>query len=89
MPKLLPSNEASSILDCSWGISSFEGTNPGGTRRYPWFLFRLRVQKIRGRSEEQIPGDGTAEVQKAVVVAGRPANEHVLDHLLDRAGQRL
>src|SRR5208282_2123290 len=30
---------------------------------------------------------GAAEGEQPVVVAGRPADEHVLEHLLDRAGR--
>src|SRR2546426_9069710 len=41
----------------------------------------------RGWHEEEIASDSTAEVQQFVVVAGRPADEHVLQHLLDGTGR--
>ncbi len=34
--------------------------------------------------EEQRAGDGAAEIQQPVVIARRPADEHVRQHLLDR-----
>src|SRR6516164_7239298 len=43
------------------------------------------LQEGRGRREKKIAADGSAEVEQPVVVAGRPANEHVLEHLLDRS----
>src|SRR5262245_57661747 len=43
------------------------------------------VEERSGRNEEQASGDRSAEVEDAVVVAGRPSNEHVLEHLLDGA----
>src|ERR1700678_11171 len=43
------------------------------------------VQKCRGWNEEQVSGDGAAEVEQAIVVAGRAADEHVLEHLLNGA----
>src|SRR5882762_6875976 len=43
------------------------------------------IQKCRRWHEEQVSSDGTAEVEQAIVIAGRPANEHVLEHLLDSA----
>ena len=50
-------------------------------------VFGHVLQKCRGRHEEQVSGDGAAEVEQPVVVAGRPADEHVLEHLLDGAGR--
>ena len=50
-------------------------------------VFGHVLQKRRRRHEEQISGDGAAEVEQPVVVAGRPADEHVLEHLLDGAGR--
>ena len=35
--------------------------------------------------KNRLPGDGGAEVEDAIVIAGRPADEHVLEHLLDGA----
>src|SRR5580704_699795 len=43
------------------------------------------LQERRGRSEEQIPGYGAAEIQQSIVVACRPTDEHILQHLLDRS----
>src|SRR6202008_33310 len=37
--------------------------------------------------KEQVAGDGPAEVQNAVVIAWWPADEHVLQHLLNRPGR--
>ena len=51
------------------------------------FVFGHVLQKRRGRHEEQVSGDGAAEIEQPVVVAGRPADEHVLEHLLDGAGR--
>src|SRR5271170_2727268 len=45
------------------------------------------LQERCGRSEEEIPGYCTAEIQQSIVVAGRPADEHILEHLLDRSGR--
>ena len=41
------------------------------------------LQERRGRHEEQIAGHGAAEIQQPIVIAGRPADEHVVQHLLD------
>src|SRR5579864_791747 len=43
------------------------------------------LQERRGRSEEEIPGYRTAEIQQPIVIAGGPPNEHILQHLLDRS----
>src|ERR1700739_4116520 len=45
------------------------------------------LQKKCGRYEEQISGHGAAEVEQPIVVSGWPADEHVLEHLLDGAGR--
>ena len=50
-------------------------------------VFGDGVQKCRGRHEEQVSGDGAAEIEQPVVIAGRTADEHVLEHLLDGAGR--
>src|SRR5580704_12522438 len=50
-------------------------------------VFGHILQKRRGWHEEQVSGDGAAEVEYPVVVAGRPADEHVVEHLLDGAGR--
>ena len=50
-------------------------------------IFVEVFQKCRRRHEEQISGDGAAEIKQPIVVAGRAADEHVLEHLLDRAGR--
>src|SRR5271163_857532 len=43
------------------------------------------LQKGSGRREKQISGDSLAEVENTVVVAGRFADEHIFEHLLDGA----
>src|ERR1700685_843580 len=43
------------------------------------------VQKSRRGHEEQVSGNGAAEVKQPVVVAGGLANEHIFKHLLDGA----
>src|ERR1700732_3335911 len=50
-------------------------------------VFGHVLQKCRRRHKEQVPSHGAAEVEQPVVVAGRAANEHVLDHLFDSAGR--
>ena len=45
------------------------------------------VEKGRRWNEEQVAGFGKAEIQQAVIVAGRAADEHVLQHLLDGPGR--
>src|SRR5208282_6044814 len=45
------------------------------------------LQKRRRRHKEQVSGHGAAEVEQPVVVAGRPADEHVLEHPFDGAGR--
>ena len=49
-----------------------------------WSVLAYVVEKSRGRNEEQVAGHGTAEIEQAVVVAGRAADEHVVQHLFDR-----
>src|SRR5262249_57103064 len=39
-------------------------------------------QERLGWTEEQGPGHGAAEVKQPIIIAGRAADEHVLDHLL-------
>src|ERR1700730_737745 len=46
-------------------------------------LGRDLVEKRRRRHEEQVTGDGPAEVENAVVIARRPTDEHVLQHQFD------
>src|ERR1700757_5033945 len=43
------------------------------------------VEKRRGWCKEKAAGDGSAEVENTVIVAGGPADEHVFQHLFDRA----
>src|ERR1700677_4582857 len=50
-------------------------------------VFGHILQKCRRRHKEQVSGHGTAEVEQPVVVAGRAADEHVLEHLLSGAGR--
>src|SRR3984893_18579432 len=49
-----------------------------------WLCRRpVRVEKRRRRDEKQVTGDRPAEVENAVVIARRPADEHVLQHQFD------
>src|SRR5260370_41590550 len=41
------------------------------------------LKKRRRRHKEQRAGHGAAEVEQPVIVARRPADEHVHEHLLD------
>ena len=75
-----------SCADGMDGEGSAAGGAAGGLRNRR-LVFGHGLQKCRGRHEEQVSGDGAAEVEQPVVVAGRPADEHVLEHLLDRAGR--
>src|ERR1700730_14008902 len=59
----------------------------GFRNRWLGLVFGNVLQKCRRRHEEQISGDGAAEVEQPVVVAGRAADEHVLEHLFDGAGR--
>src|SRR3981189_2447528 len=43
------------------------------------------VQPIQRRDEEETPSNGATEVQQAIVGARRTADEHVLEHLLNRS----
>src|SRR6266566_201452 len=45
------------------------------------------LQESRGRHEEEVSGDRTAEVEQPVVIARWIADEHVLQHFFDRAGR--
>src|ERR1700730_17775154 len=44
-------------------------------------------KKCCGRSKKHISRDGTAEIEQAVIIAGRPAHEHVFEHLFDGVGR--
>src|SRR5271163_3682571 len=45
------------------------------------------LEKGRGGGEEQAAGDGAAEIEQAIVVAGRASDEHIFKHLLDGGGR--
>src|SRR5215469_2377601 len=45
------------------------------------------VEERCGGNEEQTSGDGCAEVEDAIVITGRAADEHVFKHLFDGAGR--
>src|SRR5271155_1850700 len=73
---------------------SFEGTNaqravalPCKRRNHSGLVVADRLQKCYGRSKKQVSSDGAAEIQQPVVISGRPADEHVLEHLLDGTGR--
>src|SRR3984957_7281544 len=59
----------------------------GFRNRRPGLVFGHVLQKCRRRHKEQVSGHGAAEVEQPVVVAGGPADEHVLEHLFDSAGR--
>src|SRR5579862_9041154 len=42
-------------------------------------------QKCCGRSKKHVSRDRAAEIEQAVIVAARPAHEHVFEHLFDGA----
>src|SRR5579871_6722569 len=44
-------------------------------------------QKCCGGSKKHVSGHGAAEIEQAVIVAGRPAHEHVFEHLFDGTGR--
>src|SRR5229473_617827 len=50
-----------------------------------WWVGRHRVEKTRGRREEEVAGDSPAEIEQPVVIARRPADKHVFEHLFDGA----
>src|ERR1700722_13642059 len=64
------------------------GGGGGGGRIRKFLTGRRRVvadvfQKSRRRHEEQIAGLRDAEIEQAVVISGRTADEHIFQHLLD------
>src|ERR1700674_3970782 len=44
-------------------------------------------QECCGRSKKHVSRDGAAEIEQAVIVAGRPAHEHVFEHLFVGGGR--
>src|SRR5260370_33632326 len=54
-------------------------------RRIRWLIFGHSLQKRFRRNKEKASRNRTAEVENPVIVARRPSNEHILEHLLDRA----
>src|SRR2546426_5477483 len=50
-----------------------------------WSLGDERLQQVQGRRKEEAAGDRPTEIEQAIVVARRTANEHILQHLFDRA----
>ncbi len=50
-------------------------------------IFGHSLQKCFRRHKEKASRHRTAEVENPVIVARRPSNEHVLEHLLDRPGR--
>src|SRR5262249_1557638 len=51
-----------------------------------WLVGRDAVKESGGRGEEKTPGDRRAEVEGAIVITGRAANEHVFKHFFDGTG---
>src|SRR5262249_61957202 len=56
-----------------------------GRRCNRGLVLGYRLQKCRRWREEQVSRNCLAEVEQPVVVAGRPANKHILEHLLNSA----
>ena len=79
--KTLPAGPTAQGFQPQAGLHSLVFTSLAFIR----LIFGHVLQKCRRRHEEQVSGDGAAEVEYPVVVAGRPADEHVLEHLLDGA----
>src|SRR5215471_19420702 len=71
----------------AWGRSCRRGCcgGRGGRWRGRYALVPEALQERRGRHEEQVAADRAAEVQQPIVVAGGLPDEHVGEHLLDRA----
>ena len=67
------------------GWCGFDRRRRGGGRHNRRLVFGDGLQKCRGRHEEQVSGDGAAEVKQSVVIAGRATDEHVFEHLLSYA----
>src|SRR5579864_7865795 len=80
-------SDAERTLAHRWGGCRRFDSRRGFSNRWLGLIFGHVLQKCRRRHKEQVSGHGAAEVQQPVVVAGRPANEHVLDHLFDSAGR--
>src|ERR1700724_777250 len=57
-----------------------------GSHRYGLVVSHA-FQKCYGRSKQHVSRDSAAEIEQAVIVAGRPAHEHVFEHLFDSAGR--
>src|SRR5579863_5327747 len=78
---------------------SFEGTNPQRTVALPrggydnrrgqhsGLVLAYGFQKRQRGSKKQVSRDRTAEIEQLVIVAGRPANEHVFEHLFNGTGR--
>src|SRR5262249_22220244 len=66
----------------SAGWKSLDTGRPGNQRSRGLVVAHI-FQKRSGWRKEQTAGDSAAEIQQSVIVAGRPANEHILEHLLD------
>src|SRR5258705_6359878 len=64
-------------------VNGYGGWAVGGDRRR--LVAFDALQEGRGRGKEKISADRPAEVQEPIVIAGRAADEHVLEHLLDRS----
>src|SRR6266446_4410251 len=80
-------SDAERTLAHRWdGWREFDSRRRFRNRR-PGLVFGHVLQKCRRRHKEQVSGNGAAEVQQSVVVAGRAPDEHVLDHLFDSAGR--
>src|SRR5579871_5243188 len=80
---------------------SFEGTNtqrtvaltrsgcrvPDRRCRNGGLILAYGIQERYRRHKKQVSGDGPAEIEQPVVVAGRAANEHIFQHLFDGTGR--
>src|SRR5208337_5537228 len=65
------------------GFGRWLGRGPRNLR----LVFGYVFQECRGGREKQVSSDGPTEIEQSVVIAGRAANEHVLQHLLNRTGR--
>src|ERR1700722_13989481 len=56
---------------------------PGGSE----LVRRGTVEERGGRDEKEISSNGCAEIEDAIVIAGRLPDEHIFKHPLDGAGR--
>ena len=69
------------LFGASTVADSAEGTSTAGSSSV------TVSRNVADGAKNKVSGDGTAEVEHPVVVAGRAADEHVFEHLLNDAGR--